>query len=435
MRAVDIIEKKKRGLELGSAEIKWFIDGYVAGQIPDYQAAAWLMAVWFSGMNARETAALTLAMAHSGDMADLTSIPGLKVDKHSTGGVGDTTTLVAAPLAAACGLNIAKMSGRGLGHTGGTLDKLESIPGVAITQSITSFVDIVKKTGLAVVGQSANLTPADRKLYSLRDVTATVDSLPLIAASIMSKKLAAGADAIVLDVKSGSGAFMGDINSARALARAMVDLGREAGRQTVAYITDMNQPLGRAVGNGLEVAEAVEILSGEHLDGRLCRLSLELGAEMLVLGSKADNTTQGREMMLAAIHNGEGLRRFKAMVQELGGDPATLEDPASLYRTNLVVDVPALVSGWLTGMDVREAGRAAQLLGAGRETKDDTIDPAVGYIMLKELGDPVAAGEPVARFYINDEARGREAMRVFAACLIISQQQRSAPPLVYEVVR
>lgn len=435
MRAVDIIEKKKCGRELDASEINWFIGNFVAGHIPDYQASAWLMAVWFNSMTARETAALTLAMARSGDMVDLSAIPGVKVDKHSTGGVGDTTTLVAAPLAAACGLPIAKMSGRGLGHTGGTLDKLESIPGVTIAQSAGRFIEIVQKAGLAVVGQSGNLTPADKMLYSLRDVTATVDSLPLIAASIMSKKLAAGADAIVLDVKSGSGAFMGKPESARALAQAMVDLGREAGRQTVAYITDMNQPLGRAVGNGLEVAEAVEILMGRHLDGRLCRLSLELGAQMLVLGGKAKDTAHGRDLMLNAIRSGEGLRRFRLMVEEMGGNASCLDVPENLYRTRHVADVTASSGGWLTAMDVREMGRAAQMLGAGRETKSDIIDPAVGYVMLKELGDCVKQNEPVARFYINDENRGREAMEVFRAALAITPEQQPVPPLVYEVIR
>lgn len=435
MRAVDIIEKKKRGGELDAEEIGYFIDGFVAGRIPDYQAAAWLMAVWFNGMTARETAALTLSMARSGDMVDLSGLPGKKVDKHSTGGVGDTTTLVAAPLAAACGLSIAKMSGRGLGHTGGTLDKLESIPGVCVTQEPARFLEIVRKTGLAVVGQSGNLTPADKKLYALRDVTATVDSLPLIAASIMSKKLAAGADAIVLDVKAGSGAFMEDVGNAKALAEAMVALGREAGLDTVAYITDMNQPLGRAVGNGLEVAEAIEILSGQHWDGRLCRLSLTLGAEMLVLGGLAEDNGQGLALMRDALASGEGLRRFKAMVMELGGNPDFIDEPERLYRTAVVRNAAAGQAGWVTGMNVREMGRAAQLLGAGRETKDDVIDPAVGYVMLKELGDRVEAEEPVARFFINDIERGREAMEVFGAALEIGNERLPVPPPVYEVVR
>jgi pyrimidine-nucleoside phosphorylase len=431
MRAVDVIDKKKRGMKLDAAEIRWFTEGCVSGSIPEYQAAAWLMAVWFSGMDASETAALTMAMAESGDRADLSQIPGVKVDKHSTGGVGDTTTLVAAPLAAACGLRVAKMSGRGLGHTGGTLDKLESIPGVSTAQPPERFAETVNKAGLAVVGQSDNLAPADRKLYALRDVTATVDSLPLIAASIMSKKIAAGADAIVLDVKTGSGAFMGGIEGARALAHTMVELGREAGRRTVAFLTDMNQPLGRAVGNRIEVAEAVEILSGLHGDGRLCRLSLELGAEMLVLGGVAPDRERGLAMMRAAITSGEGLRRFRAMIRELGGDVSYIDEPRKLRQARLVEDVAAEGGGWLTAMDVREAGRAAQVLGAGREKKDDAIDPAVGYVMLKELGDRVEKGEPLARFYINDREKGREAVRIFRAALSISEEPRPAPPLIY----
>ncbi len=435
MRVIDIIEKKKRGLELDAEEINWFIAEVSAGRLPDYQAAAWLMAVWFRGMTTGETAALTLAMARSGDMVDLSAIPGVKVDKHSTGGVGDTTTLVAAPLAAACGLPVAKMSGRGLGHTGGTLDKLESITGVQVAQEPARFLEIVRKAGLAVVGQSGNLAPADKLLYALRDVTATVDSLPLIAASVMSKKLAAGADAIVLDVKCGSGAFMKGREDAHALAQAMVDLGRAAGRQTVAYLTDMNQPLGRAVGNGLEVAEAVEILSGLHGDGRLCRLSIELGAEMLVLGGVAESHAQGVLMMRGAIDSGEGLRRFKAMIGELGGNADVLDDPSSLYHTVHVKNAVAARDGWITAMDVQEMGRAAQLLGAGREKKDDVIDPAVGYVMLKELGDSVAAGEPLARFCFNDERRGGEAMDVFGAAVVIAKDRADAPPLIYEVVR
>jgi pyrimidine-nucleoside phosphorylase len=435
MRAVEIIEKKKRGQALDAAEIEWFVDGCVSGRIPDYQASAWLMAVWFSGMQARETAALALAMAHSGDTVDLSSIPGKKVDKHSTGGVGDTTTLVAAPLAAACGLHIAKLSGRGLGHTGGTLDKLESIPGVVTARSTDSFIRIVKKTGLAVAGQSGNMTPADRMLYALRDVTATVDSMPLIAASIMSKKIAAGADAIVLDVKTGSGAFMAALEDARTLAETMVGLGREAGRETVALITDMNQPLGRSVGNGLEVAEAVEILSGKYMDGRLCRLSLEIGAEMLLLAGKAASREQGMELLSDAIRSGEGLRRFRSMVEELGGDISYLDEPEKLYQTAHVIDAAADAAGWLSGIDTREAGRAAGILGAGRETKDDRIDPAVGFVMMKELGDRVEKGEPLARFYINDEEKGKEAMQVFKASIKITKERQPVPPLIYELVQ
>jgi pyrimidine-nucleoside phosphorylase len=432
MRAIDIIDKKKRGQALETNEIDWFVSSYASGSIPDYQASAWLMAIWFSGMDAREAAALAHTMACSGDRVDLSSIPGKKVDKHSTGGVGDTTTLVAMPLAAACGLPVAKMSGRGLGHTGGTLDKLESIPGLSTTQSTENFIRIVKKTRLAVVGQSDRLAQADRMLYALRDVTSTVDSLPLIAASIMSKKIAAGADAIVLDVKTGSGAFMESLSDARALANAMVELGREAGRETVALVTDMNQPLGRAVGNGLEVAEAVEILSGKHFGGRLYRLSLEIGAWMLVLGGKAESREQGLEMMKEAITSGEGLRKLREMVVELGGNPTYLDKPGKLYNTAYIIDITADTAGWFSGMDTREAGRAAGILGAGRETKDDRIDSAVGYVMHKELGDYVDKGDTLARFYINDAARGKEAMQVFLSSLRITHNQQPIPQLIYE---
>ena len=435
MRAVDIIEKKKRGQALLAEEIEWFISGYTAGRIPDYQASAWLMAVWFVGMDAKETAALTFAMARSGDMADLSALPGRKVDKHSTGGVGDTTTLVAAPLAAACGITIAKMSGRGLGHTGGTLDKLESIPGLSTSQTIGRFYEIAMQTGLIIVGQTGNLTPADKLLYALRDVTATVDSRPLIAASIMSKKLAAGCDAIVLDVKLGSGSFMTDRESAEGLARAMVELGQEAGRETVAYITDMNQPLGKAVGNALEVAEAVEILSGEHGSGRLCRLAVELGAEMLVLGEKAKSLEEGRELMRRAIEDRSGLAKLRAMVYALGGDTAYIDNPDRLYSAGFTFDALAQSDGWLAAMDVREAGRAAQILGAGREKKDDIIDAAVGYIMRKELGDPVIKGEILATFYYNDEAKATEAVKVFLSACVISAHKPVILPLIYGIIR
>lgn len=439
MRAVELIEKKKRGQELAAREIAWFIDEYVSGRVPDYQASAWLMAVWFAGMTPQETAALTEAMAASGDRMDLSSIPGRKVDKHSTGGVGDTTTLVAAPLAAACGVPVAKMSGRGLGHTGGTLDKLESIPGLSVTQSGERFLEIVRRVGLAVVGQSGNLTPADKMLYALRDVTATVDSLPLIAASIMSKKLAAGADAIVLDCKVGSGAFMGDLEDARALARTMVELGAAAGREVVACLTDMNQPLGRAVGNALEVAEAVEILSGQHGGGRLCTLSVELAAEMVRLGQKAPTIEEAREQVRAALHSGAGFMRFKAMVAEQGGDVSYLDAPARLYGNARVAELRSESAGFLSSMDVRELGRAAQILGAGRTKKDEVLDPTVGYVLHCELGDRVEAGDLLATIYYNGdshkESQRLEAAGILRASLILSENSAPIPPMLYEILR
>ncbi len=435
MRAVDIIEKKKRRQTLTTGEISWFIDGFTRGEIPDYQASAWLMAVWFAGMTAEETAALTEEMAASGDRMDLSSLPGRKVDKHSTGGVGDTTTLVAVPLAAACGVPVAKMSGRGLGHTGGTLDKLESIPGLVVEQDTERFLQIVLETGLAVVGQSANLTPADKKLYALRDVTGTVDSLPLIAASIMSKKLAAGADAIVLDCKVGSGSFLGGLPEGRALAQAMVDLGKAAGREVVAYLTDMNQPLGRAVGNGLEVAEAVEILSGQHGDGRLCQLSVLLAAEMVWLAGQTSSLQEAETRVREALATGEGLRRLRAMAVALGGDPAFADKPELLYCGAQTVELRCTNTGNICQMDVRELGRAAQLLGAGRATKTDRIDPAVGYVLHHELGDPVAAGDVLATVYFNDGKRLQEALSVLEGAIAIGDSPVTSPPLLYEILR
>ena len=435
MRMVDIIEKKKRGGALNAEEIRWFVAGYTAGDIPDYQAAALCMAIWFRGMDAAETAALTLAMADSGDRVDLSALPGRKVDKHSTGGVGDTTTLVAAPLAAACGITIAKMSGRGLGHTGGTLDKLESIPGLSTAQSPERFFAIARSAGLAVVGQTGNLTPADKLLYGLRDATATVDSLPLIAASIMSKKLAAGCDAIVLDVKVGSGAFMGALEDARALAAEMVALGREARRQTVAYLTDMNQPLGRAVGNALEVAEAVEILQGHHGQGRLCTLAVELGAEMLTLGGAARSMDEARKRLRGAIASGEGLRALRAMVDQMGGDTTYIDNPNKLYYANHTLEVTAQRDGYLSAIDVREAGRAAQALGAGRDKKDDVIDPAVGYVMHKELGDAVKKGESLATLYYNDAQKAAAVTTILHGAISIAEDKPSIGPLIYDIIR
>ena len=435
MRMVDLIEKKKHAAVLSADELRWFVAGYVSGDIPDYQAAALCMAIWFRGMNAGETAALTLAMADSGDRVDLSALPGRKVDKHSTGGVGDTTTLVAAPLAAACGITIAKMSGRGLGHTGGTLDKLESIPGLSTFQTTQRFFEIARSTGLAVVGQTGNLTPADKLLYALRDATATVDSLPLIAASVMSKKLAAGCDAIVLDVKVGSGAFMGNLEEARALAQEMVALGREAGRDTVAYLTDMNQPLGLAVGNALEVAEAVEILQGRHTGGRLRILAVELAAEMLVLGGVAPSKEDGRDRLLAAIASGAGLSALRAMVTEMGGDASYIDNPEKLYFAKHTLEIAAPKNGYLSAIDVREAGRAAQALGAGRDKKDDVIDPAVGYVLRKRLGDAVRQGESLATLHYNDAARANAVTTILQGAFFISDTKADQPPLIYDIIR
>lgn len=434
MHIVDIILKKRNGGELSTEEIDYFVEGYVAGDIPDYQASALMMAVWFKGMNTRETTDLTLAMTRSGDIVDLSAIEGVKVDKHSTGGVADTTTLVLAPLVAACGGKVAKMSGRGLGHTGGTLDKLESIPRFSVDQSMDRFRDIVNSIGVSVIGQTANLVPADKMLYALRDVTGTVDNLSLIAGSIMSKKLASGSDAIVLDVKTGSGAFMREVEDARDLARAMVDIGNGAGKKTLALVTDMNQPLGNAVGNALEVREAVEILRGEH-PGDLKEVALALGAWMLVLSGIVADEADARNRLEAAISSGKGLERFKAMVEAQGGDGRVADDPEGvLPKARRVVPVTAGADGYVASMENAEIGMSALLLGAGRQTKTDIIDPAVGIWMKKRLGDEVREGDVLAEFHVNDEANLDEAVQRFTAAVSISPDTPEKKPLIYSVV-
>jgi len=421
MHITDIILKKRSGEKLSKYEIDFFIDGYVSGDIPDYQVSALLMAIWFNGMDARETTDLTLSMVGSGDTIDLSGIDGIKVDKHSTGGVADTTTLVAAPLVAACGGKVAKMSGRGLGHTGGTLDKLESIPGLSIEQSMESFQNIVNKYGLAVIGQTANLVPADKKLYALRDVTVTVDNMSLIAASVMSKKIASGADAIVLDVKTGSGAFMKTTEDAFELARAMVDIGNLAGRKTVALVTDMNQPLGNAVGNALEVREAVEILGGEHA-GDLKDAALALSAWMLRLSGLAANEDAAMKMLNEVIENGKALKCLAGMIEAQGGDPSVTADVTKLPSAAKLVEVKTEASGWISEMDNTEIGISAMLLGAGRQTKADVIDPAVGLWMKKRLGDEVKAGDVLADFHVNDEKNLDESISRFKRRLRSAQE-------------
>ncbi len=434
MYIVDIILKKRNGEELSTEEIEFFVEGYVSGEIPDYQAAALMMAVWFRGMNTRETTDLTLAMMRSGDIVDLSSIEGIKVDKHSTGGVADTTTLILAPLVAACGGRVAKMSGRGLGHTGGTLDKLESIPGFSVDQSMERFIDIVNTTGVAVIGQTANLVPADKMLYSLRDVTGTVDNLSLIAGSIMSKKLASGSDAIVLDVKTGTGAFMRETGDAEALARLMVDLGNNAGKKTVALVTDMNQPLGNAVGNALEVREAVEILKGEH-PGDLKDVALALGARMLILAGIAAEEDQARGKLEDALNSGRGLERFRAMVEAQGGNPAVVDDPEGvLPAARRIVTVKSEAEGYISGIENSDIGISALLLGAGRQKKTDVIDPAVGIWMKKRLGDIVRKGDVLAEFHVNDEKNLRDAIRRFTGAIRITDEKPQNPPLIYAVI-
>lgn len=430
MRAYDIIRKKRDGGELSQEEIEFMVQGYTSNEIPDYQMAAWAMAVFLRGMNARETADLTMAMVRSGDQVDLSGIAGIKVDKHSTGGVGDTTTLVLAPLVAAAGAPVAKMSGRGLGHTGGTLDKFESIPGFRVELNKEEFIRNVNTVGAAVVGQTGNLAPADKKLYALRDVTATVDSIPLIASSIMSKKIAAGADAIVLDVKTGSGAFMKTLEDSFALARAMVAIGQEVGRKTVAVITDMDQPLGRAIGNALEVKEAIETLRGGG-PSDLRELCLTLGAHMVTLAGKAANPAAARARLEELLQNGQALAKFKEMVAAQGGDPRVIDQPELLPQAQKVIPLLAEQDGYVARIEAEELGIAATMLGAGRETKESKVDLAVGLVVNKKVGEAVAAGEPLVWLHVNEERRLAEVMAKVKAAFTISSQQPAPATLIY----
>lgn len=402
MRMVDIIEKKRDGQELTTAEINFFIEGYTKGEIPDYQASALAMAIYFQDMNDRERADLTRAMVESGDTIDLSAIDGVKVDKHSTGGVGDTTTLVLAPLVASLGVPVAKMSGRGLGHTGGTIDKLESIAGFHVELTREQFIDLVNRDKVAVIGQSGNLTPADKKLYALRDVTGTVNSIPLIASSIMSKKIAAGADAIVLDVKTGDGAFMKTQEDAEKLAHAMVRIGNHVGRKTIAIISDMSQPLGFAIGNALEVKEAIETLQGKGPKD-LTELVLTLGSQMVILAAKAKTSEEAKEMLLDAIHSGKALAKFKEFLANQGGDASIVDDLTKLPQAKYKIELPAKQSGYISRMVADEIGVASMILGAGRATKEDVIDLAVGLVLHKKVGDKVEEGESILTIYSNRE--------------------------------
>lgn len=402
MRMVDIIEKKRDGQELTTAEINFFIEGYTKSEIPDYQASALAMAIYFQDMNDRERADLTRAMVESGDTIDLSAIDGVKVDKHSTGGVGDTTTLVLAPLVASLGVPVAKMSGRGLGHTGGTIDKLESIAGFHVELTREQFIDLVNRDKVAVIGQSGNLTPADKKLYALRDVTGTVNSIPLIASSIMSKKIAAGADAIVLDVKTGDGAFMKTQEDAEELAHAMVRIGNHVGRKTIAIISDMSQPLGFAIGNALEVKEAIETLQGKGPKD-LTELVLILGSQMVILAGKAKTSEEAKEMLLDAIHSGKALAKFKEFLANQGGDASIVDDLTKLPQAKYKIELPAKQSGYISRMVADEIGVASMILGAGRATKEDVIDLAVGLVLHKKVGDKVEEGESILTIYSNRE--------------------------------
>ncbi len=438
MRMVDLIEKKVSGEALSGDEIRYVINGFTDGSIPDYQMAAFQMAVVFNGMTDRETADLTMAMMHSGEVVDLSDLRGIKVDKHSTGGVGDTTTLVVAPLVAACGGTVAKMSGRGLGHTGGTLDKLESIPGVCIEQPMQRFKEIVNEIGVAVIGQTGNLVPADKKMYALRDVTATVRSIPLIASSIMSKKLAAGTDAIVLDVKTGTGAFMQTVEEAEKLAHLMVSIGKLVGRECVAVITDMNQPLGLAVGNALEVWEAVELLSGKIPAGDpLYEVCMLLGVLMMRVSKLAETEVEAREKLESALHSGAGLEKLRQMISAEGGDASyiSLDRIDELCKVKKILNVYPKRAGFISSMNAESIGTAAQILGAGRATKEESIDPAVGLVMKKRLGDFIRADEPLCVMYINDESKVDAALEMLHSALTYSDAKPGYRPMVYDVVR
>lgn len=402
MRMVDLIEQKRDGKSLSKAEIEFIIEGYTNNSIPDYQMSALLMAIFYQDMTDEEISYLTLAMANSGEIIDLSSIEGVKVDKHSTGGVGDTTTLVLAPLVASVGVPVAKMSGRGLGFTGGTLDKFESIPGFKIELSEQEFIDIVNKSKVAVIGQSGNLAPADKKLYALRDVTATVDSIPLIASSIMSKKIAAGADAIVLDVTTGEGAFMKNLEDAKRLAKTMVRIGKLAGRQTMAVISDMSEPLGEAIGNSLEIVEAIDTLKGNGPKD-LTEMCYVLGSQMVVLAGKAETLEEAREMLEEALHSGKALEKFREMVKDQGGDVSVIDQTKKILTAKYEIELPAKASGYVTELVANEIGIAAMLLGAGRKTKDDDIDHAVGIKLHKKIGDKVAEGESLLTIYANSK--------------------------------
>lgn len=432
MRMVDLIEKKRDGKELTKEEIDFMIKGYTDGTIPDYQMSAFAMAVFFNGMTPDEIANLTMAMVESGDQVDLSAIEGIKVDKHSTGGVGDTTTLVLAPLVASLGVPVAKMSGRGLGHTGGTLDKLESIPGFHIEISEQEFFDLVNKNKVAVIGQTGNLTPADKKLYGLRDVTATVNSIPLIASSIMSKKIAAGADAIVLDVKVGSGAFMKDLDSARKLAKTMVEIGNNVNRKTMAVISNMDQPLGYAVGNALEVKEAIDTLKGQGPED-LYDLCLTLGSQMVVLANKAKTIDEARQMLEESIRSGKALEKFKTFVAAQGGDPSVIDDPSKLPSAKFTFEVPAKEDGYVSKIVAESIGTAAMLLGAGRATKESTIDLSVGLVLRKKIGDKVEKGESLVTIHSNTESVDEIVNRIYHAYTISKEFVKPAT-LIYDEI-
>jgi pyrimidine-nucleoside phosphorylase len=433
MRMYDIIQHKRDNKELSGEEIQFFVKEYTAGNIPDYQAAALAMAIFFNGMTPEETAALTLAMAHSGDVMDLTPIKGVKVDKHSTGGVGDKTSLVLGPMVAALGVPVAKMSGRGLGHTGGTIDKLESFPGFQTGIPEQEFFDNVNRIGIAIAGQTGNLAPADKKLYALRDVTATVESIPLIASSIMSKKIAAGADVIVLDVKVGSGAFMKDEESAVKLADTMVRIGDNVGKKTMAVVSDMDEPLGYAVGNALEVKEAIDTLAGNGPQD-LYELCLELGSHMVAGAGKAQNCAEAKEMLAGTIKDGSALRKLAELVEAQGGNPEAVYDTELLPKASIEYEYRADTKGYVSRIVCDIVGTSAMVLGGGRENKDSVIDLSVGIVLEAKKGAYVHKGDMLARFYANDENKLSDAVKRFADAYVIEDTKPAESRLIKKVI-
>ena len=433
MRMYDIILKKRNGQELTGEEIKYFINGYTKGEIPDYQASALTMAIYFKKMNKRETVDLTMAMVNTGDILDLSKIDGIKIDKHSTGGVGDTTTLVLGPMVAALGIPVAKMSGRGLGHTGGTIDKLESIKGFSTEMSEEKFIQNVNNIKLAVGAQTGDLAPADKKLYALRDVTATVDNISLISSSIMCKKISSGADCIVLDVKVGDGAFMKNLSDAEKLAHAMVDIGNGTSRKTVAVLSDMDQPLGFAVGNILEVKEAIDTLKGNGPKD-LLELCLTLGSQMVLFANKAPTKVQARKMLIETIENGSALNKFKEFVKAQGGDVKYIDNTDNFMKAEYILPVIAKVNGIVKRIYAMDVGLTAMELGAGRASKDDVIDPSVGILLQKKRGESVLCGEVLAYVYANNHEKGLKAVQKLQKCYEFTDKYKNDIPLIYKII-
>lgn len=429
MRMYDIIAKKRDGGSLSEKEIEFFVNGYVNGEVKDYQVSALLMAIFFNGMNDDETAMLTKAMAESGDVIDLSSIPGIKVDKHSTGGVGDKTTFVISSIVASCGVYVAKMSGRGLGHTGGTIDKMESIPGMRTSIAKEEFFEIVKKVGASVIGQTGNLVPADKKLYALRDVTATVESIPLIASSIMSKKIAAGSDAILLDVKTGSGAFMKTVEEAINLARCMVSIGEKVGRRTIALITDMDRPLGRSIGNSLEIIEVCDTLNCKGPED-LTKICLELASNMLYLAQKG-SLKECYVMAKEALESGRAFNKFKEMVIAQGGDVSVIEDTSNFKKAEVSKELISEKEGYIHAMNTEKCGIASMVLGAGRETKDDKIDYSAGIVLNKKIGDYVNKGDVLATLYSQTDEKCANGADILTKAIEISSDKPSNSPIIY----